>query len=372
MPNALYTDSEFRNAGFYLNYRPIEPSVQGLRPIAIDAVPIFNSQISLMDIWGFLRFKASIFKEDLVIYSHGMVTASKKSTGLSLVIENKKNVELTKDVVELLNNDGNLKAEVRRSKLGLSKLEMQMIDNFLSEIQVCCVNHLAFRACNIGNDTEYMLMMAKLFNAKYVSSPMQRDFFSKVEFFRISVEDFAKLEAGLIKLPTFEEQAAKLAAAKGRKARAKVVQGGATFHGSGNDRLVLVTRATSATEFNAAGFATSARAVEQFYAAKYRCQVPVRFSDADFLGDASAEGPQPAHMVGRTMGLFGLSRGTGDVIKFPNDPEYANLIAVVKNESYIGDVPMYIAPLPSGDDLIELNLRQRLRMRLQGVAARLR
>jgi hypothetical protein len=144
-----------------------------------------------------------------------------------------------------------------------------------------------------------------------------------------------------------------------------------TVFGSGANRAAIYVQKNTHTTFNTLGFATSAAAVEAFYAAKFRCQAPVRFTEADFEGDASSSS-QPAHMVGKTMGLFGLSRGCSDVIKFPNDPEYTHLIKVVENKDYIGDIPMYIAPLPSGDELIELNLRQRLLMRAQKVVGRFR
>jgi hypothetical protein len=371
MPNALYTSSEFKFAQYYLNYRPIEPSVDGLPQIPVSAHEVYGEQISLGDIWGFLKYVQFKYREDFVLYCHGVVTQSARSTGLSLVLDRAKPIELTKNVVELLLNEKGLSAEARRTKLGLNKLTMNTVDMYLSEIQVASFTHLALRACSIGKDEEYLLMLAKLFNAKRVSAPMQRDFFTKCDFYKLSMEDMDKLIEVGSHLKSYEEKAAQIAAAKSKAAKAKIKEQGLTVFGSGAHRAAIFVQKNTHTTFNTLGFATSAAAVEAFYAAKFRCQAPVRFTEADFEGDASASA-QPAHMVGKSMGLFGLSRGCSDIIKFPNDPEYTYLIKVVENPDYIGDVPMYVAPLPSGDDLIELNLRQRLLMRVQKVVGRFR
>ena len=369
MSNAIYTTSEFKFAEYFLNCRPIEPGVGGLGPIYVDPKPIYADQISIANIWTFLRYDVKGYNPDIVIYSHGMVTKSSKTTGLSLVLDQKKGKELTRHIVDLLINDEGRSAQERRKLLGLSELDMKTIDGFLTDIQVCSMTHLAFRACNIGNDPEYMLRIAKLFNAKFVSAPMQRDFFTKVDFYRVSNEHMDKLVETGSKLKTFEEKAAQIAAAKGKK-KAKIVEQGLTFYGAGQHRAAIFVQAKSHSTFNTLGMATSPEAVELLYKDRFSFQRPVRFIVDDFFGDLSAEKGQPPEMKGRTMGLFGLSRGIGDVIKFPKDPAYSQLIRVVKNESYIGDLPLYIAPPPDESELIELNLRQRLKRRLQKIGSR--
>ncbi len=351
MINALYSPSEFPWARYYFAQKPIEPGGAGLADIPVNATDTWNAKCTIDD---FHRVATALRSgSDMVLYTHG---DADRDIGVSMWVANGYKILMTLDVVNALCE---LTPKQFEKRYKFPSVLVDLMLKKIAEIQACQLNHVAFRSCNIGKRPDFLSAFAKLFNIRNVSAPKMRDFFARDGVRQLITDEMKEMD---------DKLTPKVLGAFTKSTRDKSKQSDAKYRtftmGSDVVKVLILPRTYSTFQFDM--LASSARAVESFYRQNYLFRSPIKFSSSDFfqagLGNAGILNP-----FAKVVPMFGLSEfGGAERFVLPNEPRYRNQIQSVRNEHFIGDLPMYSAPPPDPDEPIG-TLRDRMKRRLRGV-----
>lgn len=109
--------------------------------------------------------------DDLLIACHGNRHAISLRPGTGLWLDNA--------AIEMMLNPDSSQA----AKFGMSKDDYISMITKLEKIQKLRIDHIALRACRIGNDRKFLQNFGRLFGARSVSAPTLRTMYSKPVYF---------------------------------------------------------------------------------------------------------------------------------------------------------------------------------------------
>lgn len=305
MTTALYSSNELPEAKAYWALGPQEPLGGGLGnvfvyehfDVALD--PESNGNLYLAHLLNLFNC------EDYFNYggSHLLVGhGTNEAINLGLSKESPAVLRL-KDLV-LLCKYMNDEATDEQIEKKFKVVAMNMYD-IIARFHMMSLRHLAIRACNIGNNDQYLLKLAELLNVSSISAPIRRDFFSAINPMQVTLDTFN---------------------AKAHKVYNSYIMG------SGEDLLMLnFEKGSKPTRFKTHAVATSEKAVNDFYAANFKFRSPVKFKWK------------------MTLPIFGINKNHNRmplVPIFPAHPEYTQYLKVLTNPKFVAyPPPAYLPPL---------------------------
>lgn len=178
-----------------------------------------------------------------------------------------------------------------------SEKQLESYDNligYFSEIRRLNLRHVAFRACNVGQDFDFLIQAQSLFGCDSVSAPVKRDFFAKLKPKIIGPAEMDKL---IRKFPN------------------------AYVYGAPNARVYITYKMTGYASAEIGFKADSEQAIRQFMKAKFQFDEENQYKRGD------------------TIALHGLwNDNIAPYFFFPQDPGYTKLLRTYTN-------PLTILPM---------------------------
>ncbi len=295
MPTAIYSSSELPEAGPYWSLRPTEPLGPGLGSVIVKEG--FDVKIDLM-----LSHLLNLFDPDSwtdhgdthVVVGHG----TNEAMNLGLSDEYTKVLRL-KDLQQLIKFvKGDVPDKVIETKYHVdASALLEKLDRF----SFLSLNHLAIRACNIGNNDAYLRALAELLNVKSISAPIRRDFFTAISPMHVTKKTFMEKAHKVYNCFIIGDKDAK---------------GNAT----GDDLMMLnFEKGDKPTRFITHAVATTEEAVNRFFRENFTFAAPIKFQ------------------FGMAIPLYGINfnhQRMPLIPLFPTHPKFTSFIKVIENPKF--------------------------------------